>query len=293
MKTSSGLSAEPGSWPRRTWVGLLVVAGYIVLAAGLGSAASSLVSDDQAAADFALGHLVPLPIAVVLLLVVVRRSGWGQQVWRETPVVTAGPVRRRWLVAFPVLAVVLAVGQLPDIPWAQRTLAFAALIAAGTLLVGLGEELAVRGVLLTAVRGHRGELTALLVTSIVFAVAHVPGSIIAGAPVGVIAVQVVALGAVGTTYYWIRRVTGRLWPAVLIHAFTDWVLYLGSGEGSPTVGIGTGQTTAGPVPVLVTAQFLLWVGAAASIVSVAREDRRARQAAVVGSAETGPTAPAR
>lgn len=113
-----------------------------------------------------------------------------------------------------------------DVAWAERSLGVIAVVALGTLLVGVGEELAIRGILLTAVRARHGEFVTLLVTALVFALAHIPGSIISGLPMAFIALQVGGLAIAGATYYWIRRVTGRLWVGILVHAFTDWVLYL-------------------------------------------------------------------
>lgn len=262
--------------PRSVWLALAAVAIYVLLAAGLGNLLGGLVTEDQAAAQFALGHFIPLAIAITLLLLFLRWTGWGRDVWREAPTPTLTP-RRWWLVSIPVLVILLPIAQLGDIPWASRSAGFILIIAAGTLMVGFGEELAIRGILLTAVRARHGEFVTLLVTSLVFAFAHIPSSVIAGVPLGGIAFQVAFLAASGAAYYWVRRVTGRLWVAMVIHAFTDWVLYLGSGAGTPTASVPHDHS--GPAePFAATVQILLLIASSIGVISVIREDRRTARA---------------
>lgn len=267
--------------PRSVWLALAAVVVYIALAAGLGNLLSGLVPDDQTTAQFALGHFIPLAIAIAGLLLFLRWTGWGRDVWREAPTPTLTP-RRWWLLSIPVLVILGPIGQLGDVPWASLSIGVILVIAAGTLMVGFGEELVIRGILLTTVRARHGELVTLLVTSLVFALAHIPGSIIAGATFGAIAFQVAALAAVGASYYWVRRVTGRLWVGMLVHAVTDWVLYLESGADTPAVSMPQEHSTSPEVfPAVV--QSLLLLATAIGVISVIREDRRNRRAAMAAT----------
>lgn len=180
--------------------------------------------------------------------------------------------------SIPVLALLDPISQLGDVPWGDRTVWLVAVVAAGVLVVGFGEELLIRGVLLTAVRARHGEFVTLLVTALVFALAHIPGSIIAGVPPAVILFQIGALASTGITYYWVRRVTGRLWVGVLVHAFTDWVLSLASGAGTPTAALTrTASDGLGGSVMTAVVGSLLLLAAALSIVSVIREDLRTRR----------------
>jgi len=269
---------EAGRRPRSIWVALAVVVVYIAFAAGLGNLFSGFVDEEQVAAEFALGHLIPLPLAILFVLLFLRWSGWGSDVWREHPTPTLTP-HRWWLLSIPVLVALLPISQLGEIPWAARSAGFIALIALGTLMVGFGEELVVRGILLTAVRARHGEFATLLTTSAVFGAAHIPGSVIEGVPVAFIAIQFTALAGVGVAYYWVRRVTGRLWVGIVIHAATDWVLYLDADAGTPTVSLGNNHDMTPGTWITATLQFLLWIATATSIVSVIREDRRNRKRA--------------
>lgn len=268
--------------PRSIWLALAAVVVYVLLAAGLGSLLSGLVSDEQELAQFSLGHFIPLAIAIIGLLLFLRWAGWGEDVWRERPTPSLTP-KRWWLVSIPVLVVLLPISQLGDIPWASRPIGYVLVIAAGTLMVGFGEELLIRGVLLTALRARHGELVALLGTSLVFALAHIPGSIIAGASLATIAFQVSFLAAAGAAYYWVRRVTGRLWVAMLAHASTDWVLYLASGAGTPGASMPQAHSSESPDPFQATFQILLLVATTISIMSVIREDRRNKRSAAAAA----------
>ncbi|WP_181064898.1 CPBP family intramembrane glutamic endopeptidase [Pseudoclavibacter sp. Z016] len=254
---------------------LAAVVVYVALAAGLGNLLSSLVSDDQEVAQFALGHLIPLPIGIALLLLYVRWTGNAEQVWRERPTPTLTP-RRWYLVSIPILMIASSLAVLAEVAWAEQTFALIAVITLGTLLVGFGEELAVRGVLLTAVRQRHGELAVLLITSLVFALAHIPGSIIAGAPPAVIAFQLGGLIIAGASYYWIRRVTGRLWVGALIHAFSDWNLYLAADAGTQAASVPNSHEAPAD-PFIGTLGVVLWIILAVGVVSVIREDRRNRR----------------
>jgi membrane protease YdiL (CAAX protease family) len=257
----------------RVWIGLVAVLIYIGFAAGLGNVLGGLAGDD-ATAEFALSHLIPLPVAIAAAMAFVRWVGWWQPVWRETPTVRLTP-RRWWLVSIPVLALLVPLGQAATIPWHGRAVSFILIAAVATLLVGLGEELVFRGILLVTVRERHGELVTLLVTAVVFALAHVFASVWHDVPPAVIAFQVAVLAMTGVGYYWVRRVTGRLWVAVLLHAFTDFVLYVGSEAGNPAEALATTSDAGNPVSV--TAQILLGIAITASIVSVIREDIRARR----------------
>lgn len=261
--------------PRVWWVGVGAVLVYLLLAAGVGNLVGDAAGDD-AALEFALSHFMPLPIAILLGVVFVHRSGWGSRVWRETPTSKLGP-RRRWLLVIPVLMIALPLGQLGDVPWADRSVGVILSVLLATALVGIGEELYFRGILLESIRARHGELVTLLATSALFGLAHVIGSLWAGVPATTIAFQVSVLAMNGSLLYWVRRATGRLWVAMLIHAVTDCVLYLASGASSAAEALSQ-QNDPAEHPVLVVIQVALIAGAIAGVVSAAREDHRTRRA---------------
>ena len=263
--------------PRRFWVGVVALIIYLLLAAGLGNVAGALAPAGDLTADFALSHFIPLPIAIGLALWFTWWSGWWRDVWRNTSTLSMEP-RRRWLIAIPVLLVALPLGQLPGVPWVERGLGTVLIVLVGTIMVGFGEELVMRGILFTSLRERHGELVTLVVTSLLFGAAHIVGSVWAGLPPAAIAFQVAALSMTGSLYYWVRRVTGRLWVGMAIHALTDFTLYLASGEASAAEAMSSSDDLGPLTPVLVTIQSLLVALAIAGVISAAREDHRARKA---------------
>jgi len=90
----------------------------------------------------------------------------------------------------------------------------------------------------------------------------------------VIAFQVAFLTMSGSLYYWARRVTGRLWVPMLLHALTDCVAYLVSGASSAAEAL---SADASENVVVVIAQALLIAAATLGVLSAAREDVRARR----------------
>lgn len=281
MTTTSTPTAGPDRIRRTIWVALLMVVFYVFCAAVLGNLFGELAGDDDTA-EFVLSHFIPLPIAIVLGLLFVRWARWDG-IWSETPTVSMRP-RRLWLILIPVLATIIPIGNAFDVDWPSQSVSTVLLVAGGVLMVGFGEELYLRGILLTAVRARHGELVTLLVTSIVFALAHVLSSIWADVPFGRIVFQVFGLTMAGIAYYWLRRVTGRLWVGVLVHAFTDGVLYLGSDISRPSEAL-THHATSSNETFLIVVQVVLIVLSVISIVSVVREDRRHRAGARTPASE--------
>jgi TRAP-type C4-dicarboxylate transport system permease small subunit len=92
--------------PQRTWIGLVVVAVYVLIAAGLGNLMDVLIPTDDPTAELAASHFIPLAIGILLLLVFVRWSGWSE-VWTNRSTLRDRP-RRWWLLAIPVLMVLIA-----------------------------------------------------------------------------------------------------------------------------------------------------------------------------------------
>lgn len=251
---------------------MVAAAIYFAFAAGLGNAADLLtVTRTSATAEFALSHLVPLPIVIVLALVFLRRSGWWPEVWREPSLLRQTP-HRWWMISIPAALALQEVLRLLATPWSERAATFIAIVALGTLCVGLGEELICRGILLVSLRGHHSEFFAFVISSLVFGLLHAPVQLIAGVPLGGVVFAVAALAMNGALYYAVRRVTGRLWVCVAIHALSDFGLYVQSGNADIDVPVATAD---------IWLQVILIGLAAALLVSIARESLRDRRAHAV------------
>ena len=259
--------------PRRFWIGLVAIVIYVALAAILSNALDDVVRPDSVVAEFALTHFVALPILLAAGLWFSRWSGWSKDIWSQAPAFAAQP-RRRWMLAVPALLAVQSVLVLFDVPWSDRSAGFILIVAIGTIMVGLGEELYYRGILRVSLRANHGELVTVVVCSVLFGASHSIGTLTHGIPVGFVAFQVAVTGMNGVLYYAAFTATGTLWVPIALHAFTDFSLYVQSGEGSAA----GGDAQSDPNALSVVVQLALTALSVIVLVSAALEDRRARNA---------------
>ncbi|MFC9561199.1 CPBP family intramembrane glutamic endopeptidase [Agromyces sp. NPDC056965] len=282
IRPSPAPASTTGDRIRRTfWVGLVAVVVYVLLAAGLANLLDLLVQPASVEGEFALSHLVPLPIAIAAGLAFARLSGWWGDIWSQQAEY-ASPPRRLWMLAIPLLLLINPLLGLVGMPWGERSGWFVLLLLVGCAMIGLGEELFYRGILRVSLRSHHGELVALLVTSLLFGLSHSLGSMLHGVPAGTIAFQVGATAVDGALYYAAFRATGTLWVPIAVHALTDFSLYAQAGGTDAASGHASSFDS---TPVIATTQFVLWGLLIAVIVVFARDDaterkrRRAEQGA--------------
>nr|WP_242061412.1 CPBP family intramembrane glutamic endopeptidase [Microbacterium ureisolvens] len=179
-----------------------------------------------------------------------------------------------WLI--PVLLVVQIVALFAEAPWAQLSVSYILIGLVCYLLVGLGEELFTRGILLESVRAHHGETVTLLATALAFGAANSVGSGISGVPVGTIAFQIAVTAMDGVLFYAALRVTGTLWAPILLHGLGDYGRWLIAGDGA--------DHTSGADAITQTGLTLL---SAAVLISVILEDRRNRRRREITTSPTG------
>jgi membrane protease YdiL (CAAX protease family) len=93
------------------------------------------------------------------------------------------------------------------------------LLMAGSLLVGFNEELVTRGQLIVALRSRFGELGVWFFSTLLFGLLHLPNTIFGTGPLGVS--QVLITFMIGSGFYLLRRVSGTLITAMILHALWD------------------------------------------------------------------------
>ena len=251
--------------PRVLWVGLVAAAFYVLIAAGGGLLVDAMLGADvDPVTELAASHLIPLPLAIGAGLLFAWRSGWWHDIWTDPPLHRTGP-RRWWMLLVPLAIAAQIVALLVATSWAQLSAAYILVGLLCYLLVGLGEELFFRGILLESVRAHHGETVTLLVTAAGFGLAHAFGSALAGVPVGIIAVQVSVTAMEGVLFYAALRATGTLWVPIVLHGLGDWGRWLTAGNDDTAAAAGV-------------TQFVMIVLSVAVLISVILEDMRARRA---------------
>lgn len=260
-----------GPIPRAIWVGFVAAAFYIVLAAVGGNLFGAFAGDDETL-EFVLSHYVPVPVLIAVGLVLLWRAGWTQEAFTSpSPFTERG---RWWMLAIPVVLAAQTISLLVGVPWSQTTVAVVVSFLIGTLLIGFGEELYFRGIFRVTVLGHHRELAALLITSFAFGFAHSVGYLFDGLGIVTILSQTLFLSVDGALFYGALRATGTLWVPILLHGVGDFARYLQAGGDDGTRSAMSGNDMFAAVTIWIT--FIL---AIALVVSVARQDHRARRAA--------------
>ena len=97
------------------------------------------------------------------------------------------------------------------------------------MLVGFNEELTSRGLLLVGLRGSTREVWVALVSSLLFGLMH-GINIFLGQSVGETIPQIGNAFLQGLTFYILRRVTGSLLWAMLLHGAWDFSVFMLTGR---------------------------------------------------------------
>lgn len=201
--------------------GVLVFLGYLVVFYGVWIVTSVEYDRLSESADTILKWIVaPLAAGAVYLVVVVSALGW----WRPSlfEVAKAGP---RWLLAGPILMLLLAITGLATSDKSGVTMAMFWFALLGSLLVGFCEELATRGALIVGLRGRLTEPWVWFASTLLFGLMHLPNWVFGAGPGA--SVQVVLAFGGGTMLYLTRRLTGSLIFAMALHGIWDFSGFLG------------------------------------------------------------------
>lgn len=94
------------------------------------------------------------------------------------------------------------------------------------LLVGIEEELVFRGLILNGLTKKEIFIKASIITSILFALIHIPGYIRLELELGLIIINCLKILAVSCVYNYIFKETKSIWPIVIIHSVWDLLFFL-------------------------------------------------------------------
>lgn len=175
------------------------------------------------------GAVLSLIVGSVVLAVVTSWLGWWRPALRERATTKA-----KWTIIAPLLVVVALVGNLAGIRWSEVTMDFLLAALALGVFVGFTEELSTRGLLLVGLRGSMAEVWAALISSICFGLMH-GLNIFLGQSVASTIPQVGQATLLGLTFYILRRVTGSLIWAMLLHGAWDFSVFTLELAGDPSV----------------------------------------------------------
>ncbi|WP_181762985.1 CPBP family intramembrane glutamic endopeptidase [Rhodococcus spelaei] len=216
----------------RPWIGIGVVLAYVVL----GFLTKPFFHVDYTtiadSTDNLLNGIVyPIGVGAVFAALLTTWFGW----WR--PAMTeARRCTRRWAILPPALLLLTAVVSLTGTDFGPMSGGYLLTLAVGVLIVGFTEELICRGLAVVGYRGGLGEVWVWLLSSAAFGLMHATNAL-DGQSGRDTALQVAATFVIGTTLYMVRRITGSLVWAMLLHAVWDFSSLASEHTSSSTAGL--------------------------------------------------------
>ncbi|AMB59727.1 CPBP family intramembrane glutamic endopeptidase [Microterricola viridarii] len=216
----------------RVWIGLAIWLAYTALVFIVGTLSG--VPYTQFGRDgesLFLGAGLSLIVGAIFLAITTSLLGW----WR--PALFDRKHSARWPLFVPALMVVALLINLASTDWGSYDGAFFA-ASLVLLLVGFTEELATRGLLLTSLRSRFGELWVWFISTAAFALMHLVNALM-GQDLGTTLAQVGMAFLGGTVFYILRRTTGTLIWAMVLHGFWDFSTFaVGHGTPGPLAALG-------------------------------------------------------
>ncbi|MCE4027669.1 CPBP family intramembrane metalloprotease [Microbacterium sp. Au-Mic1] len=234
----------------RLWIGVLVWLAYsltvflVGLATGIGYQHMG-----ETTATLWGGPVLFLAAGTVLLLVAAGVLGWWRPALIERP-----RARHRWPIVAPAIMalaalIILSLGT----DWSKIDGGYLAGLLALGVLVGFNEEFTTRGLLLVGVRAQTREVWVWFITSALFGLMHITNAF-SGQPLLPTLQQVGLAFLGGTAFYIVRRVTGSLIWAMLLHGIWD-ISSFASAHAPGTSAIGG---IVGQVGLVLALVFVFW-----------------------------------
>lgn len=197
--------------------GLLMVVAYIAVLLVLEKRSGVPYTDIALTAENTRrGVLIPVAIALALLLVYAVAAGRLSGAFSYSPTIGTA-----WLWVVPGIIAAGIVYRFARTPWRSLGGRRIAVLAVATALVGVSEELLVRGLLLDHLQDAGFDAVWVAVTtSIVFGLLH-GMNVLLGQSVQVTLVQVVGTTLMGLALFTSLALTGSLWVPIVLHALYD------------------------------------------------------------------------
>jgi len=200
----------------RVWMGFAIWIGYLVVIITVTLLSGVPYPDIGTSADSTWrGAVMDLAAGAAYLAILASLLGW----WRPA-LFERERSHHTWPVFVPIIMFVAAVINLFNTDWSQFDASFLLSLVALGVLVGFSEELMARGLVLTSFRSRLGEGWAWFLSSALFGLMHVANAVL-GAPLLSSLSQAALAFASGTAFYILRRVSGSLIWAMVLHGLWD------------------------------------------------------------------------
>ncbi|MCK8468702.1 CPBP family intramembrane metalloprotease [Microbacterium sp. KSW4-16] len=231
----------------RVWIGFAIWIAYVLVVFGV-QVASGIPYDEwgDSGSNLFLGGGLSLIVATILLAITTSVLGW----WRPA-LFEDTRSHHRWPVFVPILLALTAILTLAVTDWASYDGAFFA-ASLVLLLVGFTEEMTSRGLMIVALRSRLSEVWVWFLSSAAFGLMHFMNFFL-GQDLVPTLIQVGSAFAIGTVFYILRRTTGTLIWAMVLHAVWDFSVFaVGHGNPGPLANaLGVLQMTIGILAIAV------------------------------------------
>jgi len=230
---------------------LVYLAGLIALQKASGVPYAQIADSEP---NLRKGVLIPVAIMTAVLVAFLAATGRLSAAFSYSPTLAA------WLWVVPVVFVLGIVVRLARVRWAEVGGRFVLVALVATLLVGVSEELLIRGYFVDVLQeAGLGVLAVALISSLVFGVLH-GANILNGQDVQTTVQQVIGSVVVGLGLFAMLAVSGTLWLPIALHALFDFSLLAGGA-------VKRDASQAGPLELVLT--LAMYAACLASIVAYA------------------------
>ncbi|QKJ20523.1 CPBP family intramembrane glutamic endopeptidase [Microbacterium hominis] len=173
------------------------------------------------------GIVAPIGAGIIGIVVLAQWLGW----WR--PALRDRHHAPRWVIIAPLIMAAICVVNIVNTDLGAFDATYLIVFTVGMLMVGFGEELTTRGLLIVGLRGRFSEVWVWLFSTLLFGAMHSINAFF-GQSIMSTAQQVGLTLVFGTGFYLMRRATGSLIWAMLLHALWDWATFANGQHGQPS-----------------------------------------------------------
>lgn len=171
------------------------------------------------------GLVLPVAFCAALLTIFAYMRGFAPEVFSYSPRVSSIVL---WLVPLVICAGIVLRFLHPQ--WSKFTKKGMLYLVIGAFVVGLSEELLVRGIFVNLLQTNGYSVLAVgLVTSAVFGLMH-GVNFFTGQDAKTTVGQMITTTLIGINFYVVLIITGSLWVPIVLHALHDLSLFAQGGE---------------------------------------------------------------
>ncbi|WP_136053885.1 CPBP family intramembrane glutamic endopeptidase [Microbacterium sp. K24] len=228
MTSRTPASADDGALKvrPRVWIGFAIYIGYVIVVFTVQRLSGVPYTDlNESGSNLFFGAGLSLIISAILLAITTSLLGW----WR--PALFDRHRNVRWPIIAPIIVAVALVINLLATNWSAFDGAFFA-ASIVLILVGFTEEIATRGLLLTALRSRLHEGWVWFISTSAFAAMHLVNAL-SGQSLPATLQQVGLTFMMGTVLFILRRTTGTLIWSMVLHGLWDFSVFALQHGGSP------------------------------------------------------------